>query len=516
MRKKMTAVLIIVLSVIFGAYPAAATHAGGEKNRNVGKSRHEIRENRTDAGSGARSGGTFSKTFTFNVSDYNVTQQDAFDLVEIPGAETDVTDYLPVLPFLMATLNLPKDASAVSVRLTGGTTESLGRLNIPTYLLIPGPDAPPSFTDVMYVTGLYPETNCTHRVFHGRDDTEVIIYFVPVQHNVDTKETTLWKEATVEVQYEVDECIFISALRTDKEDYITTEPVIVTATLRNVGDTDVTGLTAAASITRFGETLRTSQVSVGPVPAGGSTEVTVSVDNGLDTDTYPLIFEIRDESGSVTASLLKKGTFVTSGRTEIGLSGESLIPGDQLDLTVTYENYHTYQVTADILFELYDEKYRMVMAVPGSPTEIAAGSSESMTWHLYTGNLAPGEYEVVAVAEMESGDCVTRSEFVVRDPDDNKYHSADHTPRDFRISLSELLRVIQLYSSGSFHCAPGTEDGYAPGDGDRTCTPHNSDYAPQDWYISLGGLLRLIQLYSSDGYRPETGTEDGFAPGKRQ
>ena len=95
------------------------------------------------------------------------------------------------------------------------------------------------------------------------------------------------------------------------------------------------------------------------------------------------------------------------------------------------------------------------------------------------------------------------------------YHSADHNPPDFHISLSELLRVIQLYNSGSFHCAPDTEDGYAPGSKDRACTPHNSDYAPQDWHISLNGLLRLIQLYNSDGYHAEAGTEDGFAPGRR-
>ncbi len=439
MRKKMTAVLIIVLSVIFGAYPAAATHAGGEKNRNVGKSRHEIRENRTDAGSGARSGGTFSKTFTFNVSDYNVTQQDSFDLLDIPGAETDVTEHLPVLPYFVTTMTLPKNSSVISLRLVGGDTKSLGQLNIPSIHFIPG-SGQWGLSDVMDVTGLYPETNYDHRVRHGRDNTEVVIFFDPVQHNVDTKETTLWTGATVEVQYQVEECIFISALRTDKEDYITTEPVIVTATLQNVGDTDVTGLTAAASITRFGETLRTSQVSVGPVPAGGSTEVTVSVDNGLDTDTYPLIFEIRDESGSVTASLLKKGTFVTSGRTEIGLSGESIMPGDPLNLTVTYENYHTHQVTASVLFGIYDGRGDTVMTVPASPREIPAFSSADFTYHLFTGNFPPGRYEAMGGAEVDGEMRPSRSHyFTVRDPDD--------LDCDLAVTLADAFIALRLLVS---------------------------------------------------------------------
>ena len=44
------------------------------------------------------------------------------------------------------------------------------------------------------------------------------------------------------------------------------------------------------------------------------------------------------------------------------------------------------------------------------------------------------------------------------------YHSADYNPPDNKISLSELLRVIQLYNKGAYHCDPdGEEDKYAPG-----------------------------------------------------
>ncbi len=90
-------------------------------------------------------------------------------------------------------------------------------------------------------------------------------------------------------------------------------------------------------------------------------------------------------------------------------------------------------------------------------------------------------------------------------------HSADENG-DGRISLSELLRVIQFYNSGGLHCQADTEDGFAPETGDTNCSPHNSDYTPQDWRISLSELLRLIQFYNSNGYHCQQGTEDGFAP----
>jgi hypothetical protein len=80
-----------------------------------------------------------------------------------------------------------------------------------------------------------------------------------------------------------------------------------------------------------------------------------------------------------------------------------------------------------------------------------------------------------------------------------------------------LLRVIQFFNSGGFHCAAGTEDGYAPGPGDDTCAPHSSDYKPQDWLISLSELLRLIQFFNSGGYHPcpdaVPATEDGYCVG---
>lgn len=90
-------------------------------------------------------------------------------------------------------------------------------------------------------------------------------------------------------------------------------------------------------------------------------------------------------------------------------------------------------------------------------------------------------------------------------------HAGDYVP-DWRVSVSELLRIIQFYNIGSFHCAPATEDGFAPGPGDAACSAHNADYAPQDWAISLSELLRMIQFYNAGCYGPAPDTEDGFAP----
>ncbi|HPO16866.1 MAG TPA: matrixin family metalloprotease [Candidatus Hydrogenedentes bacterium] len=84
---------------------------------------------------------------------------------------------------------------------------------------------------------------------------------------------------------------------------------------------------------------------------------------------------------------------------------------------------------------------------------------------------------------------------------------------DWVIGLSELLRVIQFFNSGAFHCQAGSEDGYAPGAGDQTCTAYGADYNPQDWRITLTEVLRIIQFFNSACYHVEAGSEDGYAPG---
>ena len=91
-------------------------------------------------------------------------------------------------------------------------------------------------------------------------------------------------------------------------------------------------------------------------------------------------------------------------------------------------------------------------------------------------------------------------------------HTAD-TDHDWSISLRELLRVIQLFNSGGYHCAVDTEDGFAPGlpEIENCMLNHLADISA-DWVIDLPELLRVIQLYNSESgyYYVSDKTQDGF------
>ncbi len=110
-------------------------------------------------------------------------------------------------------------------------------------------------------------------------------------------------------------------------------------------------------------------------------------------------------------------------------------------------------------------------------------------------------------------------------------HTAD-TDEDGRFSLSELLRVIELYNTrygstrtGRYDRHDNTVDGFVP-DGTQPSTlenilsRHHMADTDHNGHVSLSELLRIIELYNTRtgttrtrAYRPAAGSVDGFTPG---
>lgn len=143
--------------------------------------------------------------------------------------------------------------------------------------------------------------------------------------------------------------------------------------------------------------------------------------------------------------------------------------------------------------------------------------SESHDVHDALGQLA-GNVAQSATARIEGG---LIAGMVFATESGTGIHTADQDG-DYRIALNELLRIIQFFNSGGFHCAvppESTEDGFVPGPEPalQGCYRHDSDYHPSgpDWMINLTELLRIIQFFNTGGYHhcPMNGTEDGYCPG---
>lgn len=123
----------------------------------------------------------------------------------------------------------------------------------------------------------------------------------------------------------------------------------------------------------------------------------------------------------------------------------------------------------------------------------------------------PGKVDVTVI-NPDGGTYTKKDAFEYTGAASTNFHTADRD-KNFRISVAEILRLVQFSNDDGYHCDATSEDGYASGlEGDHTCSPHTSDYDSQDWKISLPELLQLIQFYNLFCYEPCTSDPSGYCP----
>jgi len=129
---------------------------------------------------------------------------------------------------------------------------------------------------------------------------------------------------------------------------------------------------------------------------------------------------------------------------------------------------------------------------------------------------AAGYFDATAVISVPGG--AVAEAVIALEPDgtldgSNPLNQSSDQNGDGVLSLTELLRVIQFYNVTRFRCAAGTEDGYAVGPGDTySCRSHTADYNPVDWRLSLSETLRAVQMFNVGGYVRCGSSEDGYCP----
>ena len=159
--------------------------------------------------------------------------------------------------------------------------------------------------------------------------------------------------------------------------------------------------------------------------------------------------------------------------------------------------------------------------LPSSPMDFA--------FTLMAPSTPTGPQELVAMVVARRDNAVNPDPLLV-DPAAT-HHTADLN-RDGKINLSELLRLIELYNTrnqstrtGRYTVGTDTPDGFTtdptqPASVDLALPRYHLADTNRDGRISLSELLRIIELYNTrtgstrtGSYHRAAGTVDGFAPG---
>lgn len=201
-----------------------------------------------------------------------------------------------------------------------------------------------------------------------------------------------------------------------------------------------------------------------------------------------------DDSGSVTATLVEPASVDCDS---IGLNSITVTFADALGNTATCSALAVVRDPLDACRPPEGE---------GQGEALADGEGE--------GEGGEGEGQGEAAVEGE-GTLEGEGEGEPRE------HSADWngTP-DGRFDLAELLRAIQLYNAAGVCCdeTQTSDDGYLPGAcASRACARHTGDFAEPAWELTLSEILRMIQLFNLGAFVecPEGESEDGFCPSGR-
>ena len=246
----------------------------------------------------------------------------------------------------------------------------------------------------------------------------------------------------------------------------------------------------------FGITVAIALAGLGPtVPAAHA---------GIPGPGMILYGQVRDDTGALVTTGGLTWTFVAeSGGTPVQFTttlGEITGPGGPYSykLTIPLESaVPGYPVSANALAaEIDPVSYTRVVEV--------AGANVSM---LHTVMISRSDRATAQRVDV----CPTCSATA------NTYHSADLN-HDFQFSLGELLGGIELYLGTDTHeYHSDGAGGYAPGPGARDGAPHSADYdGGADWHISMPELLRVIDLFTSTAdhsYSPNASNADGFQKG---
>lgn len=225
-------------------------------------------------------------------------------------------------------------------------------------------------------------------------------------------------------------------------------------------------------------------------------EIIISILGEVDSQhlgTCVLTYIARDTAGNDAVPVQRIVNVADATPPEITVLGTD---------TVTLTQGAPYEDDGAEAYDNYDGDVSLQIVTDGLPIDTSVVGNYTIRYN---------------VADSSGNQAIERTRVVNVTP---SAHSADQNG-DGVINLTELLRVIQFFNVSGYHCAPSpedTEDGYLPGVAEaHDCIPHGSDYNLQDWKISLTELLRLIQFFNTGGYHPcpeaDPPTEDGFCIG---
>jgi hypothetical protein len=321
--------------------------------------------------------GTYTMVTTLDASNYTLTETpEGFDLIEVVGMDQAFGIDRPVLPVATLDLMLPLSATVTNLALTPSDAVDLPGLDIPTYALVPGPEA----ITATYATaagGPYPaQATYTSDLLDSHQLVQVQV--LPAAYDTGTDLATLYRDLEVAVTYVSDQRLAMTYFEPDKIQFVPGEPVAAVSRVVNAGDATETAMATLVLQDLSGEVVGYQASDPFEVPAGGYHDLDIELTGPLDGDTYALRV-LFWQSGQVVTGAGRR-IAITAGEMSDLTVPQELAPGEQATFTVTYANLGASAAIASVSLVVYDE-YGVPVGWPEPQTvSVAGGSNVELTF----------------------------------------------------------------------------------------------------------------------------------------
>ena len=344
-----------------------------------------------------------STTVDVQVPDLVVEHVEGTDSVSLPGGTMLMVGGRPAVPSWHEDYAVPQGGAVQAVRLLGASEPvQQSGLNLPPCRDVLAGTTQPGVVQVDEAAEWWPEQEFAWSVIEGPDGDKLRITVNPFQYNALTRRSSFRSRFTFAVELAASQVTAVG-LGTDRSDYAPGDPVTVDLALQN-GGAEATDVVVSGTLNRPGTDEQVAQVfleTLGGLRGAGAFSPRFDT-AGLAPGDYELLVVLRDRNG-VELDRITTGLRLGAAQPELtGLSAtpSPFTPGQTVHLTASVHNAGSGAGDFGVRLIVRDAGGARVAAFTHDLGSLAAGASIEASDEWRTAGVAPGAYEVVAMASV--------------------------------------------------------------------------------------------------------------------
>jgi hypothetical protein len=233
----------------------------------------------------------YSKIFVVEIAEYQVSNEDDYEIITVPEGQLEIVEGYPVLPFVeVDTLALPYGASMINLEVIDSESSSIGRYNVPIADIAPFSEGGISYREDTDIDYFYPPKI----VFSESTSTGLLIRVSPIQHNPITDETLFYSYLKIRATYTTPSPVAIVAFSTDKSTYAPDDVINTSTMVENVGASEISLVGILTLKDEFGRIVSSKESGSFSVLPGQSHTLSLSWEKPLEEGAYDMIITIID------------------------------------------------------------------------------------------------------------------------------------------------------------------------------------------------------------------------------